>query len=200
MNLSREDYLTLLESKLQALPAKERTGALTYYSNFIQNAADENAAMAELGTPADLATDILTSYVKKAASAPKPPALHPVREGITQYWWLLIILAVFAAPVLIGLGGGLFGLLVGLAAAIFSFAVSGVAFLITGFVSVILSLFVLVQNVGFGMLTAGTGFVFIGLGILLIALMVAITKGIFALLQSLFRRIGRRNYDGQHVG
>jgi uncharacterized membrane protein len=207
--LTRLEFISRLESKLMVLPENERKNAVNYYSNFIQNAEDESAVIANLGEPSEIAADILASYVKRQSmSAPVPNApregdgfshapaseapFEERRERRRRNWWL-IILAIFAAPVLIsvatGVGGGLIGLFVGLLSAIFAFAVSGVTFLATGAASLFLSVFIFFQDTGFGLLAAGIGFVLVGCGILLLQLTVSIAKWIIGLVKNLIRRL-----------
>jgi len=211
--LTKLDFISQLESKLMVLPENERQSALDYYSNFISNAGDESATIAGLGAPSEVAADILASYVKResqAAPVPNAPhhtsggtshAPHPTVEATpiyptkerSRHWWLIIVLGIFAAPILIGLvagvGGGLIGIIAALFSVVVAFAVSGITFVATGAASLVLSVFILFQDAGFGLLSAGIGLVFIGLGILLIKLTVSIAKWIIAGIKSIVRRL-----------
>ena len=197
-NLTKQEYLLQLESKLTALPERERTNALNYYRDYLSNTEDEAAAIANLGTPGDVAAEIFASYVKRAAqeppqpTAPAPsvsraPGYSEERSGLP--WWLIVVIAIFAAPVIIGLGGGLFGILVGIGASVIAFVASGFAMLITGAASVALAIPVMFQDTGFGLLVAGSGLVLLGLGILLFQLAAFICSGIFSLIQYVIRRL-----------
>ena len=196
-NLTKQDYLLQLESKLGALPERERTNALNYYESYLSNAEDEMAAIASLGTPGDVAAEIFASYVKRGNQTPPQPArptMTPHASGHSTGirglpWWLLVILAVFAAPLIIGLGGGLFGVLAGIGGAVIAFAASGIAMLATGAASIILAVPVMFQDGGFGLLVAGSGLVLLGIGILFFKLAALICSGVFHLIQKAIRSI-----------
>jgi len=196
-NLTKQDYLLQLESKLVALPERERANALSYYESYLSNAEDEAAAIANLGTPGDVAAEIFASYVKRGNQAPPTPAASAAtamphahstrRSGLP--WWLFVIIAVIAAPLVIGLGGGLLGVLGGIGAAVIAFAASGFAMFATGAASIVLAIPVMFQDTGFGLLVAGTGLVFLGIGILFFKLAALICNGVFYLIQKAIRSI-----------
>jgi len=202
-HLTKAEFLSQLESRLTALPANERKNALDYYDSYLSNVEDPGALsqkIANLGTPGDVAAEIFASYVKRGNQIPPQPAMpstptmssmptaHPVkRSGLP--WWLIVILAVFALPLIIGLGGGLFGILVGIGASVLAFVVSGFAMLATGVASIVLAIPVLFQDTGFGFLVAGAGLVLLGLGILFFKLAAIICSGIFYLIQIAIRRL-----------
>ena len=208
-HLTKAEFLSQLESRLTALPANERKNALDYYDSYLSNVEDPGALsqkIANLGTPGDVAAEIFASYVKRGNQIPPQPAMsstptmssmptaHPAkRSGLP--WWLIVILAVFALPLIIGLGGGLFGVLVGIGASVLAFVVSGFAMLATGVASIVLAIPVLFQDTGFGFLVAGAGLVLLGLGILFFKLAAIICSGIFYLIQIAIRRLrhGRVN-------
>jgi len=210
--LTKLEFISQLESKLMVLPENERQSALDYYENFISNAEDESATIAGLGAPGEVAADILASYVKResqAAPVPNSPhhasgtshashstmeamPIHPTKER-SRNWWLIIILGIFAAPILIGLvaglGGGLIGIIAALFSVVFAFAVSGVTFVATGAASLVLSVFILFQDAGFGLLSAGIGLILIGCGILLVKLTISIAKWVIVGIKSIVRRL-----------
>lgn len=204
--LSKLEFLSQLENKLAVLPENERRNALDYYDNFISASADEGATIASLGAPGEVAADILAGYVKKSSHAAPipnaPPTPHfessgtsatPVAEKCrSRNWWLIAILIIFSPAIIglvVGVGGGLFGLVAGLASAIFAFAVSGFTFIATGIASVVFSVFIFFQDAGFGLLSAGTGLMLIGIGILLVMLTVSIAKWIISLIKTIVRRL-----------
>ena len=204
---SKHEFLSVLETKLAVMPENERQNALDYYNRFISESADEGAAIANLGSPGEVAADILASYLKKeshAAPIPNGPAPShlasayagpaPAAESKpSRNWWLIAILAVLGAPIIIGLtvgiGGGLFGLFMGLVSIVIAFAVSGFTFIATGVASLVFSVFIFFQDTGFGLLSAGAGLMMIGLGILLVKLTVYTAKWIFSLIKTLVRRL-----------
>jgi len=204
---TKMEYLHELERKLAVLPEAERQSALQYYENHIAASEDEAAAIAGLGAPSEIAAEVLASYVKRGNGAPPPshaphvapspppmgmgamPMHERVHRSIFSHWWVILIIAIVGLPVIIGVGGGLFGLTVGIGSGLFAFFVSGFAMAITGVVSIVLSIFILFQDFGFGLLTAGSGLVLLGIGIFFIRLAVCIFKCIAKLIQKLVRRM-----------
>ena len=56
--MTKKQYLKKLEYCIQALPAEERNEALEYYSDYFDDADDDDKVMQELGEPEDLAKTI----------------------------------------------------------------------------------------------------------------------------------------------
>jgi len=202
--LTKLEFIDQLSSKLEVIPINERENILAYYSNHIQNSEDEITAINSLGTPSEVAAEILASYVKKVSHAPHGvPAPnsssyqegHKVPRDKRRLGWPIIILLIVASPAIIGLvfglGGGLIGLFAGLWAIIFSIAVSGFAFVATGLAGAVLSVPILFQDAGFGLLSAGMGLVLIGIGIYLIILTISIGKWLISLAQTLIGKFTR---------
>jgi len=190
-DLSRQEYLAQLESKLTALPESDRKSAFVYYDNYIQSSEDEAATMAKLGAPGEVATDILASYIRRQ-NQPHPQTTHstPGKEKRHKHnlWWVYLIIGIFLFPVIIGLAGGVFGITVGVGGALFAFLASGFTMVITGAASLILSVFVMFQDVGFGFITAGTGLVLIGIGIFFIQLTLSIVNWFIKIVRKTVRR------------
>ncbi|MCR4580479.1 MAG: hypothetical protein K5681_09035 [Treponema sp.] len=64
--MTREEYLNQLKNNLQSLTIDEQLEAIQYYSDYFDEAADDQKVMAELGSPEELAKTI----VDKCANAP----------------------------------------------------------------------------------------------------------------------------------
>lgn len=105
---------------------------------------------------------------------------------------LLTLLIVFASPVLIGLLGVLFGLLVTWFALIFSFGVTAVALFAVLFVLIIVGAMCVTLDPLVGLALAGGGLICGGIGLMFLMLTVAmagiLTPGIFSGLGWLFGR------------
>jgi len=213
--LTKLEFINQLSSKLEVIPINDRENILAYYSNHIQNSEDEVAAIAGLGTPSEVAAEVLASYVKKVShashAAPHPNApVSSYREGHKEHAyheerrprlsWPIIVLLIIASPAIIGLtlglGGGLFGIFIGFWGVIFAFAVSGFAFVATGLVSAVLSIPIFFQDAGFGLVSGGMGLVLVGIGIFLIMLTISIGKWLISLVQTVIQKITRRS--GHH--
>jgi len=211
--MTKTDFLSQLSEKLAVLPEGDRNNVLEYYSSFISSATDEDGealAISKLGTPGEVASEVLTSYVKRVSHAPAPnrpftesPPTHEATPAPgfaahstrSRYWWLLIVFGIIAAPAIIGvtvgIGGGLFGLFIGLWSVVFAIAVAGISLIATGAASLGLSVVILFQDAGFGLLAAGFGLVFIGLGIYFLQFTIATAKWAVAGIASIARRIRR---------
>ena len=80
--MTRTAFLTALEQLLAPLPEAERKDALSYYEDYLDAAGPENEpqAMAELGTPEEVARKILEEQSPAGTcAAPASPA-HPCRN------------------------------------------------------------------------------------------------------------------------
>lgn len=60
--MTKKQYLKKLEYCISALPADERNEALDYYSNYFDDADDDDKVMMELGEPEDLAKTIIEKF------------------------------------------------------------------------------------------------------------------------------------------
>ena len=69
--MTKKSYLKKLESLIQALPADERKEALDYYSNYFDDADDDDKVFEELGEPEELAKAIIEKFSCVPASPKK---------------------------------------------------------------------------------------------------------------------------------
>lgn len=60
--MTKKQYLKKLEYCISALPVDERNEALDYYSNYFDDADDDDKVMMELGEPEDLAKTIIEKF------------------------------------------------------------------------------------------------------------------------------------------
>lgn len=60
--MTRNEYLRELREKLSRLPAGERDEAISYYTEYFEDAGDDAAAMETLGSPSRLAAQITAEY------------------------------------------------------------------------------------------------------------------------------------------
>ena len=77
--MTRTAFLAALEQLLAPLPEAERKDALSYYEDYLDAAGPENEAraIAELGSPEEVARKILDEQSPQGASAaPASPAPH----------------------------------------------------------------------------------------------------------------------------
>ncbi|MCL2203435.1 MAG: DUF1700 domain-containing protein [Defluviitaleaceae bacterium] len=202
--MTKTEFLEQLNYKLRVLPDIERQDALDYYDGYISDANGEGNAMAQLGSPGEVAAVILADYVAKEPATTRTTAggvpYTPLRRSGFKTAWV-IILAVFAVPVglplVIALGATAFGLFVGLAGVVFSLWVSGVVTIGAGLVGLLTLPFIFVQDVGFGLTTAGSALVGVGVGIFLIRLAMYSVKGFSWIARFVGKKILRRSEYGR---
>ena len=98
--MTRTEFLTALRSKLSHLPKEEQDAALKYYEEYFDEAASEEEAARQLGSPEDIAARIL-SEDQPAQPQPeeKKASKHP-----PMFWVGVVILCIFASPLLLSLG------------------------------------------------------------------------------------------------
>ena len=95
--MTRTEFLAALETLLASLPEAERADALSYYEDYLDAAGPENEAraIAELGSPEEVARKILDEQTPQGASAaPASPARKPRSR------WRMILGACVAVLVL----------------------------------------------------------------------------------------------------
>ena len=60
--MTKKQYLAIVEKNIQALTAEERKEALEYYSNYFDDADDDDKVIDELGDPETLARTIVDNF------------------------------------------------------------------------------------------------------------------------------------------
>lgn len=186
--MTKAAFMNELAYKLRVLPESERRDALDYYEGYFNDASDDASALAQLGSPGEVAAMILAEAV----------TMHQEEHGWRKHKvaWALII-GFFALPV------GLpliitammipFSLFIVVATLIFSFGIAGVASIAAGIFSVITALFIFTQDVGYGLISMGMGLVAIGIGILCMKLAIICTGGFTWVARYAARKIKNRN-------
>jgi len=182
--MTKTEFLAQLDSRLRVLPDSERRDALEYYDGYLSDAnkdgegngnagMDEAAAIVRLGTPGEVAAQIMADY------AVHRTATRKAKQGSVKSVWF-IILALFAVPiglpVAIAVAAVAFSLLVTLLSVILSFGVAGIACVIGGVSCAIISPFVLVQHFGLGLATIGSAVLAAGLGLVFIRLTIMLFR------------------------
>ena len=98
--MTRTEFLSALEQLLASLPEDERKDALAYYEDYLDAAGPEHEAqaIAELGTPEEVARKILDEQAPGSIPAPAPTASEKVPAQKQNHWrmWLGSGVAVLA--------------------------------------------------------------------------------------------------------
>lgn len=221
--MNKRDFINELKEKLRGLPKEEVDNAINYYTEYFEDAdinEDVDVELA-LGTPEEVANQILLDYNIKNSDESLNISLNKESDysNTISYNYndineknnkkkmskgtisLLIILGVFASPILIPLAFALvavvFALIVSLFAIGISFvAVSG-AIAIAGVVTIVSSLFILTKSFESFIMFLGVGLIGIGLGIILLWLSINGVKLLFNVIkESINNR--RMKKEGQH--
>lgn len=224
--MNRVEFMGQLERLLWDIPENDRQDAIAYYNDYFDAAGVENEAqiIQKLGSPGKVAATIKadlhgtgneqTEYTESGCSdgqndgtgnTPANRARSEHKQKRSMPWPLIIILIVFASPVLLGVGGGLLGGLLGLFGALFGIVISSVAcafaFLVAGFVCFVVGLFRVAISPVEGLITIGMGSLLLALGLVMTVLFIwvafkwipALFRGCVNLCQRLFHRGERRS-------
>lgn len=216
--MNRVDFMEQLESLLQNISPAEREEALQYYNDYFDDAGNENeqSVIEALGNPAKVAENIKRDingdgdnmYQKTSSSERavveyrKDADKNAKRENklSTGMIVLIVILCVFASPVILGAASGILGVLGGIIATwfalIFGFGAAAVALIIALLVLLVVGMLCLIQSPLVGVAVIGAGMICGALGILFLMLTVAmagiatpaICRGIVSLCRKLFNK------------
>lgn len=200
--MSRVEFMQQLEKLLFDLSESDRIDVISYYNDYFDEAGPENEAnvIRELGSPekvaATIKADLNTSgneqaeYTEQGYSDgrkgvnPNTPATRKERKSLPPA--LIVILIVFAAPVILGVGGGLLGVVFGLAGGLIGILAGGFGMLIGGVTSLIGGIVKLAFSPIQGLFLIGKGSLCLAIGILFVVILVLC---IFKWLPKLFRII-----------
>ena len=194
--MNRDEYIKRLEYRLRRLPKEDYDKALSYFTEYFEEAGPENEyqAIEDLGAPELAADQIIREFAVENAREP----VKNVRHGFSAVW--IGILAVFAAP--IGLPFALMLGLLGLMLVAVIFMLIFCVFILTVSVAVssipciIIGIWMLFTSFADGVATLGLGLIGLGIGILLIMGSIGLWKGVLHMMTRLFGRIakgGRRH-------
>ncbi|MCM1053968.1 MAG: DUF1700 domain-containing protein [Bacteroides sp.] len=131
--MNKYEFLSQLRNALSSLPKEEREAAMSYYEEFFSDAGEENeqAVIASLGTPESLAQSIIAENDKVnpepktendgsgfGGFTPPPTPAQQANRWTGGQLALIIVLAVLASPIWLGLLSAVLGVIVGLIGAL----------------------------------------------------------------------------------
>ena len=236
--MNRVEFMQQLERLLSDVSESDRLDALAYYNDYFDEAGMENEAQVirELGSPEKVAAtikrdlnssgnteaeytergyedgrdgvNINTPAIQETSSREKKKRDFPLA--------LIIILVIFASPLLVGVGGGALGIILGVLGALFGiivavivtvFAVAvalfacGVSCVVAGAACIVVGLIRAVTSGIEGLVLVGVGGITFALGVLFTILFVwcafkwlpALFRWTIDLIQRLFSRRERRS-------
>ena len=175
--MTKREFLMALNDELYPLSEDERSAAIKYYSDYIDDAGEENLdeVLAELGSPAQVAASIkadgeLGRSVPPAGSygAASQPQQGPEvrRSGLPV--WAVVLLVVLLSPVWMPLLGAAVGLVVGVIGIFIGLIVAGAALVLSGVFLAVMGLFSIFGSPLVGLLVLGVGFMLAAVGLLLV--------------------------------
>ena len=205
--MNREDFLSALSERIQALPTDEKNTVYEYYNEIIldkmDSGMDEAEVIAALGDIDEIAAKILSESAPEPETVkgdaapqgpqypPEPgyyytqPPMPPKRSTAAKVW--IIIGLVLGSPIWLSLL--LAFVAVVLSVAIASFWVAAAAVVLSGLLFFAASFLTLTQNVGLAFFQMGIGLVATALGVLMIIGMVALTQVSFRFLKWMFKKL-----------
>ena len=205
--MNRVEFMEQLEQLLQDLPANDREDAITYYNDYFDEAGQENEAQVirELGSPGKVAAiikaDLESGEAQEEQKKETPGARYQAPKKKNNLpWALIIVLIIFASPIILGVGGGLIGTVVGVFTAIVgciaALLACGVALVFAGIVLFIFGIVRMFVNTLEALVTIGIGSLMIAFGLVLLVLFFwivcrwipALFRGCINLFQRLFHK------------
>jgi len=173
--MTKTAFLAELQRRLTVLPASEANAAIAYYDEYLSEAGQENeaAAIAELGSPAQVAAGVLSDQVYADASGEQ----KSIKKGLGALW-LVVAGLLLVSPfgwVLIPL---ILGLLITAFTLVFSFFALAITLMAGGLIYLGIGFFTLFFNFSTGLVTIGSGLMSAAVGTALMIAMVWLTKHI----------------------
>ena len=221
--MSRKAFMARLDELLADITEAEKEEALSYYEEYFEDAGPENEeeVISSLGSPEKVAATIKaglsenaqeegefseTGYTNTYYDVKDEVATINKRKGLgglgTGGWVIILILCLFALPILgpllLGIAGTIFGLLVAVAAVIFAVLVTGIALVVAavamvaaGFATLFATPLVGVALIGAALLVAGIGILIAILGFWVVTKVIPpLLRGLVELIRKPFVRKG----------
>ena len=221
--MSRKAFMARLDELLADITEAEKEEALSYYEEYFEDAGPENEeeVISSLGSPEKVAATIKaglgenavedgefseTGYSNPYYDVKDEVATINKRKGLggigTGGWVIILILCLFAlpilGPILLGIAGTIFGVLVAIAAVIFAVLVTGIALVVAavamvaaGFATLFATPLVGVALIGAALLVAGIGILIAILGFWVVTKVIPpLLRGLVELIRKPFVRKG----------
>lgn len=160
--MNRSQFMAELRARLSQLPPDELNSAMLYYSEYFDDAGEENEdeVIHELGTPEQVAAQILEDYAAKYGRMPDMPETTEDRGKGSNV--LMCVLAVCAAPIVLPV---VLALAIAAFAIVFSFIVASGALIVAGIATAAAAFAVVLESPATTLLFLGAGLFCAGLGL-----------------------------------
>ena len=195
--MTKREFLEALNDELLPLSEDERSAAIKYYSDYIDDAGEENlaAVLEELGSPSQVAASIKAdaeigrNVPPQPKQAPQQAAPQPKRNGMSAWGLvLLIVLSPVWIPLLAAVGGiilGLFGTFIGM-------LVAGVVMVLVAIALVIIGIITMLETPMVGLLLIGVSMLIAGIGVLMVLVSVFLCATVIPVMVRGVVRVFRR--------
>ena len=199
--MTKKEFIKELRRELSvlpfALPFDEQEEAVSYYEEYIEEAADEAAAIAGLGSPKALAKTIKLDTVVSPTARPPQTA----KEGVSKIW--IVIAGIFAAPLALPLAitflALILSMLVAVGALIFAMNLGAFAVTVAGLFTILATLAMFPVGLPTVLFFAGMGLVTLALGLLWCKCMWHMSKSVtivvLRMLAGLLRKLTRKQVE-----
>ncbi|MDA3974755.1 DUF1700 domain-containing protein [Enterococcus thailandicus] len=190
------EYLSEVLNELQEIPEADRLDLIQYYEEyFLDSGKTVDEILEEYGTPKQFALKLKINYFSDADDLGQEEVQQSSPKRQMRLIWL-IVLGLFASPILIPLAllfvAVLVGLIIALFAVIFSIYVVCIVILGVGVVMTLAGLMVLGQSIVSGLFFVGLGLFATGAAIFFTPILVRLTKWLAQLIMRFVKWVGRR--------
>ncbi|MBO0482626.1 DUF1700 domain-containing protein [Candidatus Enterococcus courvalinii] len=190
------EYLSEVLDELQEIPEADRFDLIQYYEEyFLDSGKTVDEILEEYGTPKQFALKLKINYFSEADDLGQEEIHQNSPKRQMRLIWL-ILLGLFASPILIPLAllfiAVLVGSVIALFAVIFSIYVVCIVILGVGVVMTLAGLMVLGQSVVSGLFFVGLGLFATGAAIFFTPILVRLTKWLAQLMMRFVKWVGRR--------
>lgn len=187
------NYLNDVRKHLAGIPAEDVNDLLEYYEEYFYDAGMTDAdAYTKYGRPKKFAQFLRMNYLLDQDDA-RLRETKP-KHRLQLVW--VIVLGLFASPILLPLAIGaaavIFGLLIAFLAIVFSVYVVVFSLIAAGLASAIVGSFVLLENPATSFVAMGVGLAALGIGLVLAPFLLCFTRLLFSLFMRFVKWLGRK--------
>lgn len=186
--MNKTEFLQDLEKRLKYIPKEDREDAIAYYTEYLSEMelGDAEDVTAKLGTPKEVAKDILSDVTAKAIEEQQEAKSV---KGSGKIVWL-VILGIASLPVSIPIACVVLALSIALLATVFSLMLAFTAVSLSLVIAGFAALYGAIIMPGFAtkLIWLGAGIFLIGFGVLIFLGTIELFKLIIKLIGKLFNK------------
>lgn len=190
------EYLDEVFNELQELPEDDRFDLIQYYEEyFLDSGKTMEQILDEYGTPKQFALKLKINYFSELDDSNGGKVNTKSSKRQVRLIWMVII-GLFASPLLIPLAIGfiavIFGLMLALLMLIVAIYVGCISILGVGLFAIISGIGVLGQSVTSGLFYVGMGLFATGSVVFFVPILLKLTKLLFQMMMNFVKWVGRR--------